>query len=71
MCVRVYIYTESRKMILMNLVENGCVDTAKEDEGGENWENGIDIYTLSCVKHLVNGKLLNNPVGPVWCHVMI
>ena len=58
-------------MILMNLVENGRVDTAKEGEGGENWENGIDIYTLSCVKQLVNGKLLNNPVGPVWCHVMI
>ena len=37
-------------MALMNLVENGLVDAAGEGEGGTNWESGIDIYTLSCVK---------------------
>ena len=30
-------------------VENGCVDTAGEGEGGTNWESCIDVYTLPCV----------------------
>ena len=41
---------ESRKMVLMNLVENKLVDTAGEGEGGMNLESSIDIYTLSCAK---------------------
>ena len=44
------IYMEFRKMVLMNLVENRVVDTVGKGEGGMNWESGIDIYTLSCVK---------------------
>ena len=40
-------------MVLMNLVENGLVDTAGEGEGVMNSENSTDIYTLSCVKYLV------------------
>ena len=40
-------------MVLMKLVENRFVDTAREDEGGTNRESGIDIYTLPCVKQLV------------------
>ena len=30
--------------------ENRLVDTVGKGEGGMNWESGIDIYTLSCVK---------------------
>ena len=41
---------ESRKMILMSLVENGLVDTVGEGEDGRNWESNLDICTLSCVK---------------------
>ena len=31
-----HIYMESRKMVLMDLAENGLVDTEGEDEGGMN-----------------------------------
>ena len=50
MCVCVYIYIESRKMVQMNLqdknrdedIENGCADVGVGDElGGCNWH----IYT--------------------------
>ena len=41
---------ESRKMVLINLVENGLIDTAEEGEGGTNWESIIDIYTLPGIK---------------------
>ena len=34
--VYIYIYMESRKMILMNLVENGLVDAVREGKGGAN-----------------------------------
>ena len=40
-------------------VENGCVDLGGgEGEGGMNWEIGIDIYTLPCVKQIASGNLL-------------
>ena len=26
------------------------VDTGGESEGGTNWENQVDIYTLPCIK---------------------
>ena len=35
------------KMVLMNLLENGFVDTA-EGKGRANWESSTDIYTPSC-----------------------
>ena len=41
---------ESRKMVLMNLVENGVVDTVGKGEGEMNCKSDIDLYTLSCVK---------------------
>ena len=44
----------------MILVESRLVDTVGEGEGGKNWESGIGIYTLSCVKQIDSGKLLNN-----------
>ena len=31
-------------------VENGLVDTAREGEGGTNWESSIEIYPLPCAK---------------------
>ena len=37
-------------MVLMNLVENGVVDTVGKGEGGTNCKSDIDLYTLSCVK---------------------
>jgi len=36
---------ESRKMLLIKLVNNGLVDTMGEGEGGMNWKSSIDIYT--------------------------
>ena len=44
---------ESRKMALMNLVENGLVDTVGAGEGGANWESSNDTYTLPWVRYLV------------------
>ena len=33
-------------------VENKCMNTKREKEGGNNWEIGIDLYTLLivCIK---------------------
>ena len=42
---------KSRKMFLMNLVENGLIDTVGEGEGQMNLESSIDIHTISCVKY--------------------
>ena len=41
---------ESRKMVLMNLVESGLVDIPGEGESGMNWESSNDIHSLSHVK---------------------
>ena len=41
-------------------IENRHVDTVGEREGGTNWESSIEIYTLSCVKQIASGKLLDN-----------
>ena len=41
-------------------IENRQADM-KRGEGSEmNWEIGIDIYTLLCVKPIASGKLLHN-----------
>ena len=39
-------------------VENKYMDTRGEGEGGMNWEIGIDIYTLLCIKQITNENLL-------------
>ena len=39
-------------------VENGCVDTGGEREGGMNWEIRFDMYTLMCIKLMTNKNLL-------------
>ena len=31
-----------------------------EGVGGMNWEIGIDIYTLLCIKHITNENLLHS-----------
>ena len=44
-------------------VENRFVDIVGEGEGGTNWENSIDIYTLPYTKWIGSGKLLCNSGG--------
>ena len=36
-----------------------------------NWEVGIDIYTLPCVKQRAGGKLVCNTGSSAWCPVII
>ena len=31
-------------------IENKCTDTKRGRRCGMNWETGIDIYTLLCIK---------------------
>ena len=37
---------------------------------GMNWEIGADIYTLTCVKQIASGNLLNNTGSLARCSVM-
>ena len=39
-------------------VENKHTDTKGEKGDGMNWEVGIDIYTLLCIKQIINENLL-------------
>ena len=51
-------------------VENGLVDTGwGRREWGELGE-GIDIYTLPCVKQIASGKLLYNTRRSACCSVL-
>ena len=36
---------ESRKMVLINIAENGLMNTVGEGKGEINWESSTDIYT--------------------------
>ena len=47
-------------------IENTHVYTA-----GMNWEVGIDIYTLPCVKQRAGGKLVCTTGSSAWCPVII
>ena len=49
---------------------NKHVDTVGEGESGINGESSINIYTLSDVKWMADGKLLCNTGSPVWYSVM-
>ena len=48
-------------------IENKHMDTKGESRGGINWEIGIDIYTLSCVKQTTNGNLLDSTGNSTQC----
>ena len=37
---------------------------------GMNWEIGIDISTLPCIKQMAGGKLLYSIRSLAWCSVM-
>ena len=39
-------------------VENKSMDTKGDGGSGMNWEIGIDIYTLICIKQITNKNLL-------------
>ena len=39
-------------------VENKHMDTKGGGGGGMNWEIGIDMYTLICIKQIINKNLL-------------
>ena len=41
-------------------IKNRFLDTAGEGEGGMNWEDSTETYTLPYVKQRANGKLLYN-----------
>ena len=48
-------------------IYNGLVDTVREEKSGTNGESRINnIYTLPCVKQIVNEKLLYNTGSPAW-----
>ena len=70
---------ESRKIALMNQFagkewrhrhREWTCGLSKERKDGKNRESSIDIYTLSYVKQLANGKLLYNSGSPPWHSVM-
>ena len=49
-------------------VENKCVDTKGESSGGGrvmNWEIGIDMYTLMCIKLITNKNLLYKKINKI------
>ena len=40
---------------------------AKRERGGVNWEPGIDICTLPCIKWIANENLLYSTGGSIQC----
>ena len=64
-------YVEPRKMVLMNQfagqkLRHRCGEQTYGHQGGKvaggggvmNWQIGIDIYTLMCIKSITNKNLL-------------
>ena len=49
-------------------VENGLVDMERRETGSRmNWETGIDIHTLLCIKQVTNENLLYGTVNSTHC----
>ena len=48
-------------------VENRPVGMFGGEEGGANWEIGIDIYVLPCVKLIASGNLLYSTGSSAQC----
>ena len=44
--------------------------TKGEGGGGMNWQIGIDIYTLPCIKQVTNENLLYSTGNSTWCSVV-
>ena len=44
--------------------------TKRERENGMNWEIGIDIYTILCIKWITNENLLYSIENSTQCSVM-
>ena len=51
-------------------VENKLVDTKGGSVGGMNWEIGIDIYTLLCIKQITNENLLYSTGNSTQCSLV-
>ena len=51
-------------------LENGCVDMVGGEVGGMNWEIGIDIHTLPCVKQIARGNMLYSTGSSAGCSVV-
>ena len=51
-------------------VENKLTDTKGGREGGMNWEIGIDICTLLCIKWITNENLLYSTGNSTQCSVV-
>ena len=48
------------------------MDTGQGDGDGEiNWEIGIDVCALPCVKQRASGSLLHSTGSSAWCSVVI
>ena len=43
---------------------------AVEEEGGTNWDSGMEIHTRPRVKQAAGGKLLRSPGSSAQCSVM-
>ena len=51
--------------------ENERADTVEGKRGcGMNWEIGIDIYTIPCVKQIASGNLLYSAENSAPCSVV-
>ena len=48
-------------------IENRAVGVIGGEEGGANWEIGIDIYILPCVKLIASGNLLYSTGNSARC----
>ena len=46
------------------------MDIGGDVEGGMNWEIGVDIYALPCVKQIASGNLLYSAGSSARCSVM-
>ena len=48
------------------------MDTGQGDGDGEiNWETGIDVCALPCVKQRAGGSLLHRTGSSAWCSVVM
>ena len=41
-----------------------------EEEGGMNWEIGIEVCAVSCVKQIASGNLLYSTGSSAWCSLL-